>query len=323
MDAKTFRLADESINGYGFWLRMDGADLEQFKRNPIMLWMHSRAFRGTKDEVLPIGHWENVRIEGGELLADAVFDMDDEFAAAIAGKVERGIIRMASVGITVVETSADSTYLKPGQTRETVTKWKLREASIVDIGANDNAISLAFYDRDGNPMELSAPDGGCPVSLLLTPKPYDMREVAKLLKLADAADENEVAQRVKELVARNEELERRLNEVEQREHQQRQLRAASLIDEAIRDGRIDAGARPSWEKMFGMNHDVAEETLAALPKRKSVRDSLGNGEKGKAEAFSTMSWDELDRKGKLRELKANHPELYEQKFEEKFGRKPS
>lgn len=323
MEAKTFRLADESINGYGFWLRMGGADLEQFKRNPIMLWMHNRAWRGTKDEVLPIGHWENVRIEGGELLADAVFDMDDEFAAAIAGKVEKGIIRMASVGITVVETSTDSAYLKPGQTRETVTKWKLREASIVDIGANDNAISLAFYDNDGNPMELSASDGSCPVSLLLTPKPYDMKEVAKLLKLADTADENEIAQTVKELVARSEELERKLNEVEQREREQRRLRAALLIDEAVKDGRIDADAKPSWEKMFSVNHEVAEETLAALPKRKSVKAMLGDGDKGKAEKYSSMSWDELDRKGKLPELKANHPELYEQKFEEKFGRKPN
>lgn len=325
MGNTSFVLADESVNSYGFWLKMDGADLEQFKRNPIMLWMHLRAWRGTRDEVLPIGHWENVRVENGTLLADAVFDTDDEFAAAIASKVQKGIIRMASVGITVIETSFDRANLKPGQTRETVTKWKLREASIVDLGANDNAISLAFYDLDGNPLDLNANNGDCPVKLI-KPQPinrYDMKDVAKLFNLSDNATEGDIAQKVKELLDRNAMLEQKLGEVEQREKEQKRQRVAALLDEAIRDGRIDADARQSWEKMFQANHEVAEETLAALPKRKAVRDSLTDGmSKKEAERYASLSWDELDRKGKLKELKTNLPELYAQKFEEKFGKKP-
>lgn len=327
MESSTFVLADESVNSYGFWLKMDGADLEQFKRNPLMLWMHMRAWRGTRDEVLPIGHWENVRVENGTLLADAVFDTDDEFAAAIASKVQKGIIRMASVGITVIETSTDIAYLKPGQTRETVTKWKLREASIVDLGANDNALSLAFYDLDGNPLDLNANNGDCPVELIKpqsqSSNQYDMKEVAKLFNLSDNATEGDIAQKVKELLDRNAMLEQKLGEVEQREKEQKRQRVAALLDEAIRDGRINADARQSWEKMFQTNHEVAEETLAALPKRKAVRETFTDERSRKdAERYAGLSWDELDRKGKLKELKANHPELYAQKFEEKFGKKP-
>jgi len=322
MANKTFLLTDESLNSYGFWLKMDGADIEQFKRNPIMLWMHMRAWRGTRDEVLPIGTWDNIRIEDGKLLADAVIDTDDEFAASIALKVDKGIIRMASVGITVLETSSTPENLKPGQTRETVTKWRVREASLVDIGANDNAISLAFYDTEGNPIELNAGKGDCPVNLVQTPKPnYSMKEISKLLNLSEGADESTVANEVQKLLDRNAELEQQLNQITEREMRLRAERSAKLIDEAIRDGRINADARQAWEKMFKTNYEVAEETILALPKRQSVKDSLSQ-DKSKLEKYATMSWDELDRKGKLRELKAGYPELYAQKFEEKFGSKP-
>jgi len=322
MANKTFLLTDESLNGYGFWLKMDGADIEQFKRNPIMLWMHMRAWRGTRDEVLPIGTWDNIRIEDGKLLADAVIDTDDEFAASIALKVDKGIIRMASVGITVLETSSTPENLKPGQTRETVTKWRVREASLVDIGANDNAISLAFYDTEGNPIEHNAGKGDCPVNLVQTPKPnYSMKEISKLLNLSEGADESTVANEVQKLLDRNAELEQQLNQITEREMRLRAERSAKLIDEAIRDGRINADARQAWEKMFKTNYEVAEETILALPKRQSVKDSLSQ-DKSKLEKYATMSWDELDRKGKLRELKAGYPELYTQKFEEKFGSKP-
>ena len=48
-----------------------GADLSVFENNPVMLLNHD-------DWDLPIGRWENIRIEGTRILADAVFDEDDE-----------------------------------------------------------------------------------------------------------------------------------------------------------------------------------------------------------------------------------------------------
>lgn len=323
MANKTFLLADESLNSYGFWLKIDGADLEQFRRNPIMLWMHIRAWRGTRDEVLPIGYWDNIRVEAGKLMADAVFDTDDEFAKTIAAKVDKGIIRMASVGITVVETSTDPTMLKPGQTRETVTKWKLREASIVDIGANDNSISLAFYDTDGNPLELKSPESDCPVPVVQSPNYSNMKEVAKILNLAEDASISEVTDKVRELTQRNAELESKLAEINEAEKRAREQRATELIDEAIRDGRINANARESWIKMFQTNHEVAEQTLTAIPKRESIQQRIEGSQGNRNSRYDNMNWDELDRSGKLRDLKANYPDLYAQKFEEKFGKKPN
>lgn len=41
-----------------------GADLSVFKNNPVMLLNHD-------DWDLPIGRWENIRVEGTQILADA------------------------------------------------------------------------------------------------------------------------------------------------------------------------------------------------------------------------------------------------------------
>ncbi len=78
----TFTLHDESVNTYGFRMLTSGCNLEEFKKNPVMLLNHD-------DWSMPIGRWENIRIEGGRILADAVFDEDDPRAAEVMRKLTR------------------------------------------------------------------------------------------------------------------------------------------------------------------------------------------------------------------------------------------
>ena len=67
----TFVLHDETVNTYGFRMLTSGANLEEFRKNPVILLNH-------KDWELPIGRWENIRIEGTQILADALFDEKDD-----------------------------------------------------------------------------------------------------------------------------------------------------------------------------------------------------------------------------------------------------
>ena len=156
---KTFVLSDESVNCYGFRVLTDGISLEAFKENPVMLWNHTRSWNDREDTILPIGRWENLRAEGGKLLGDACFDMEDPFAAKIANKVEKGFIRGCSIGIEILERSESSEHVVNGQTRATVKRCKLNEVSITDIPANANAVSL--YDANGNIIELTAESVEC------------------------------------------------------------------------------------------------------------------------------------------------------------------
>ena len=69
--AYTFCVHDESVNTYGFRMLTSGANLEEFKKNPVVLYNHN-------DWETPIGRGENVRVEDGRILVDVVFDEEDD-----------------------------------------------------------------------------------------------------------------------------------------------------------------------------------------------------------------------------------------------------
>ena len=89
-----FILNDEAVvNSHGFRILTAGIDLTRFKLNPVMLDGHIRSNQTV------IGSWKDITIEEGKLFAEPLFDMEDENAKLIAGKVERGVIKGASMGI--------------------------------------------------------------------------------------------------------------------------------------------------------------------------------------------------------------------------------
>jgi hypothetical protein len=335
---KTFVLTDESLNSYGFWLPLSGAVLDQFKKNPVMLWMHNRAWRGTKDEVLPIGRWDNIEIKGKELLADAIFDDNDDFAVAIGDKVENNFLRMASCGIKIIETSSDPKWLKPGQTCETPTKWALREASICDIGSNDNALSLVFYDENDEIIKLADDGSDLPLKKLAaettdTPKISDMKKIALFFKLSEGATEDQVLAAVQGLQdkltlaeAATITAETKLADFEKKDKDLKKAEATTLLDAAVKSGQINADAKKHWENLFDKDHESAKMTLSGIPVRKSVREQLGDGTNGsetERTSLEKLSWDELDKSGKMKIVREKYEDLYELKFEEKFHKKPS
>ena len=338
--AKRLVFSDETINSYGFYLVNAGADLSLFKKNPIMLWMHNRPWRGTKDEVLALGTVENISFNETEQRweGDPVFDMKDPFAAQIAQKWEDGIYRMCSAGIKPVEWSSEPTLLKPGQTRETVTKWILKEISIVDIGSNHNAVQL--YNQDDEVIELSDKNpSDLPIPLLLSNQKNSEMEVIKLadgtqLTLAQVeklhADNATQQQTIQTLTSDRDGYKTKVEAFELAEKNARKTEAENLVDAATKDGRIDAtpgadgkSAKEQWLNFFETNHEGAKLALASIPKRTPVAGTLAEGATlTELEKLTKLSWDELDRGNHLETVKTKYYDLYESKFEEKFGKKP-
>jgi hypothetical protein len=287
---KMFVLTDEGLNSSGFWLLTAGGDLSQFKKNPLMLWSHMRVWQGTENEVLPIGCWDNVKkTDTGQLVAEPVFDEKDPFAVKIKNKVEGGFVRMASVGIRVIETSSDAKYLKPGQTRETVTKWKLVEASICDIGRNDNA--LAFYDANDNLLTFTEENAGeCPVKLLnrkTLKNEAKMETVIRLLNLAEGASEADVLNAVRVIADERDTLKAEKDARDQQLKAERKTKAETLVDAAIKDGRVNDDekhdVRNAWTVFFEKDFGAAEKSLAAIQAPKTVMEQMRQqaGEKPK------------------------------------------
>lgn len=140
------RISSESLNCYGTWVKTAGVDIEQFKINPILLWMHWRG--------VIIGCVKDIKIEDEWITGEPYFDEVREESKQAKRQYEKGTLKMCSANFEVLEVSDEPSMLKPGQIRPTVTKSKLIEVSMVDIGGNDDAHVLLSYQ--GKDLKLSA-----------------------------------------------------------------------------------------------------------------------------------------------------------------------
>jgi len=86
---------------------------------------------------LPIGKFEDVRLEDGKLKAMAVFDSDDDESMKIFKKLSKGFLQSFSVGIDIITKVLSKE--EDGVKYYDVTKWALNEASVVGIPAIPNA----------------------------------------------------------------------------------------------------------------------------------------------------------------------------------------
>jgi hypothetical protein len=211
-----------------------------------------------------------------------------------------------------------------------VTKWRLREASIVGIGANRN--SLRLYDENDNLLtdeqilRLFDKTGEADVIPKNKPKKMELEKVFNLLDLPGDSTGEQLHDAVKRLVDENKVLKDAAAERERADGEARQAEAVRLVDEAVKDGRLNADGKAGMLKLFETDFEAAKKTLLNIPKRPSVKqeierqESLNNTELAE---LSAKSWDELDKGGGLETLRDKYPDVYAEKFERKFGKKPT
>lgn len=191
---KRVRLTNNSLNSYGYRVLTAGVDISQYQRNPVVLYMHTRG--------QIVGILKDIQKEDDEITAEIVFDEATDLSKRCKKQWEFGSLRMVSIGFDVIETSDAPEYIIAGQRFPTVTKSRLYEVSVVDIGANDDAIKLR---KNGKLMTLG--DGGdCPLPPLdnkLTNKSpqMELKALALQLGLPETADEAAVNAQLAKLKA--------------------------------------------------------------------------------------------------------------------------
>ena len=142
---KRVRISNESVNCYGTRILTPGIDLAQYQRNPVLLYMHERG--------KVVGMVKDLKVEGQDVTGELVFDEATELSKQLKKQWEFGSVKMVSANFQILEMSDDKQLLAEGQKRPTVTKSKLIEVSVVDIGGNDDAIVLT---HEGKTISLSA-----------------------------------------------------------------------------------------------------------------------------------------------------------------------
>lgn len=248
---KRVRITNERLNSYGTRVLTSGLDVSQYEKNPVLLWMHRRG------EV--IGLVKDLKVEGDEVTGELVFDEATELSQRCKKQWEFGSLKMVSAGLEVIELSEDAEVLVQGQTRPTITRSKLFEVSLVDIGSNDDAIVLK---KDGQTIELGK-DGECSLPLLHKDKEQktgtemELKTLALQLGLPETADEAAVKEKLAELQLAKQENEALLKEKAALELK----RLEGLVDGAIKEKRIGAEKK---EHFIELGKKIGAEELQGL-----------------------------------------------------------
>lgn len=308
-------ISTSGLNSYGFRVLTSGIDIRQYQRNPILLWMHNRPYMGTKNEVLPIGTVKDIQVDGDRLTGTLVFDEKDEFAKQIQDKWDAGILKMVSAGLDVKERSSDPSVLLPGQTRETVTKSKLVEVSVVDIGANDEALALR---HSGKMLCLADNINDSVLNDIINPikqqlNTFNMKTILIALGLPETATENEALAKIEALqgmAAQAVQLKK-----EREEQQKRALEEA--VDEAVRLQKITADKK---QMFIGMGEKIGlaqlKETLSLMGGAVRPSDVINQASANGATEYKKLSEVPADQVALMRE---NDIDTYKRLYKAEYG----
>jgi len=140
---------------------------------------------------------------------------------------------------------------------------------------------------------------------------------------ANLADENAVLAHVRELenkAAKADALtqavegyKKKLQDVEDKE-------IAAVVDKAVAERRITTEQKDNFMALMKTDRENTEKLLASMkaqPSRRFVDVYRENG--GTPTTLADMSWDELDKAGKLSELRNADLSAFKSKYKEKFG----
>lgn len=299
-------ISTPSLNSYGTRVLTSGIDIEQYKKNPILLYMHRRGER----EDAPIGRVEDVHIEGEKLVGSLVFDEKDDFARKVAQKWADGFLRMVSAGLTIIELSDDPAVLLPGQRRMTITKSKLDEVSVVDIGANDDA--LALYNAEGGRITLAQGDDLSLPLLQTTPTPNTSQSMNEKIVLALGLSKEATEEQVLGAIAQ-------MKEKSEASDKLTLSLVTAQVDEAIRQGRISAEARETYLQIgltLGCDQLAIALSAHTAPQRPST---LLHEKSTSSTTYIRLSDIPI---GQLEQYKQEHPEDYARLYRELYGCDP-
>ena len=306
--SKRVRITNDSLNSYGSRVLTAGRRVEQYCRNPVLLYMHQRGN--------VIGFVKDLKIENGEVTGELVFDEATELSKRCKKQFEFGSLRMVSAGIDILEWSDQPEHLVQGQTCPTITKSKLYEVSLVDVGSNDDAIVLM---KDGKQITLGK-DGDCPLPLInnnqKTKKEMELKILALQLGLPETATEAEVTQKLNELKLAKEE-----NDTLKNANEQLTLaHITGLVDKAISEKRLGEDKKAQFielgKKVGSEELKNVLEAMQPQVKLSAVLKTTNGRVAAQPATYAKLSEVPADA---LIEMREQNPEEYKRLYKAEYG----
>ena len=306
---KRVRISNESLNSYGTRVLTAGMNVEQYNRNPVLLYMHERG--------QVIGYVKELRVEGDEVTGELMFDEASELSQRCKKQWEFGSLKMVSVGIDILELSEDPKHLVQGQKSPTISKSKLFEVSLVDIGANDDAIVL---QKDGERITLGK-DGGAELPLLHSnnnqkPKKMDQEKLALELGLPKDADEATISAALAKLKSDGAEVET----LRQERDTLRAARIETLVNAAIAEKKIGEDKKQQFLDLGGkIGADELKRTFDAMSPQMRLSRIVGG--QGAGSGAATGEYKKLSEvpSEELAKMREENPAQYKKLYNAEYG----
>lgn len=295
--------------------------LEEVLKNPIGYYGHEYA-----DGVLLL--WDDVRIEGDNILGKPVINMEHPRAERTVKEIEEGFLNAASVGNIVVLEHEFETVEGMEEPMLVVTKWYYKECSLVDSPGNRNAFRL--YDQAE--QEISLPNlkdsfktnnnNMKTISLKLTPA------LVAVLNLSDAATPEDVEAGINALDARAKQGDAAVaenatlkTEVQSLKDKEVATEVAALLQKGLSDKKLTVQMKQQLELTYAGKPKELKNLMDTMPVHQSIVEKIDQAKATVVSNLQDKSWDELDKEdGALQNLKDNDFEAFKVKFKAKFNR---
>lgn len=191
---------------------------------------------------------------------------------------------------------------------------------IVDTGEalSENATNTEVYNYFMN--RLNEPQKTRDMALL--------EELKKHSSFANMASEEEILRHITTMenqAAKVPALEAKVKELTDQIAESKKTAHQAFLNQAVAEGKLTKEQVPVFLNLMMSDEANTRKAIEEMPKKGTVKveDFLqtggGAGGAGKNDLVN-MSWDEIDKAERLAELKNQYPDLYKQKFNEKFGK---
>lgn len=309
----TFSLNDETkYNSYGFRVANAGLSLDRFRANPVMLDDHFNSTAGV------IGKWNNIRMEDGRLNADPEFDEQDDTAQKIKGKVDRGYLKGASLGLIF---DPDKMAVEANG-KLALTAGEVLEASIVAVPANAGAIRL--YAKETHELMTDEQVKMCLSAFNIKDfsnhnKNQKMEKLMLLTAAAfailgletDASGES-ISKAVESLNAKYLAEKTGRETLQAAFDKQKKDQAKALVDTALADGKLTADVKEQFVQMAETNYELAAKVIGAMPGKKSLAAQVANSSPKEVKTLDEFVKLPLE---KQLAFKNEHPDEYQSLLE--------
>ena len=151
-----------------------------------------------------------------------------------------------------------------------------------------------------------------------------LEELKKRPSFANMSTEEQMLQHITTLenqAVKVPSLEAKVTELTNLLNETKKASRTAYLNQAVSEGRITAEQVPTFLNLMEVDEKNARAAIDSMPKRGTVKieDVLHLGDTGNTE-LANMTWDQIDKAERLAELKASNPELYQKKFNDKFGK---